>query len=309
MYAGSGDGREAERTHSYGPRARQRLVAYRDRTAPADRAARPGVVILHGGFWFKDRSPGWNVWAQRIADAGAVVFDVDYRRNVDAPWPAQRRDVLRALRWIRRHAASFGVDTRRLVLLGSSAGGQLATNVAAYGAGRKLLAGVIGLSPVVDPYRAWLDGGRGTGGSGVAVLRASAAVLAGCDPRRGTGRDRTGCLRVWRDMSAVHHATGSEDAPMLLVHSRRDFVPVLHSDALRAAQRRQGMARDDISVVTVPGAEHGGALMRVPAVAEQVLEWIAVRTDTGAAGGAARPRDGFAGTGGRASSGAGGAVP
>ncbi|GGO50968.1 calcium sensor EFh [Streptomyces daqingensis] len=292
LYAGPAAGRETERAHSYGPRARQQLVAYRDRTPPARGEALPGVVVLHGGFWYQDRSRGWRPWARRIADEGVVVFDVDYRRSVDAPWPAQRRDVLRALHWIRRHAGSLGVDPRRLVLLGSSAGGHLATNVAAYGAGRELLAGAVALSPVVDPYRAWRDGAARDGGTvrrGAAVLRSSAAVLAGCDPRRGSGAERADCRRVWRDMSAVHHATGGDDAPMLLVHSRRDFVPPVHSEDLRAAERRRGMGADDVRVVTVPGAEHGGALMRTPAVAERVLGWIAARTGARTERDAARP--------------------
>ena len=288
VFGGSERDREAERTYSYGSRPRQQLVAYRDRDARSDEGLRrPGVIILHGGFWFQDRSSGWNVWAQQIADAGATVFDVDYRRNVDAPWPAQRSDVLRALRWIRRHAGTFGVDPGRLVILGSSAGGQLATSVGTYGAGRQHVAGVIGLSPVVDPYRAWLSGADGRtdeDSRGLEVLRASAAVLAGCEPDRGTEQARERCRRVWRDMSAVRHATGSEDAPMLLIHSRRDFVPVPHSEALRGAERRQGMGPGDISVVTVPGAGHGGALMRTPAVASRVLAWIEARTRTAGAG-------------------------
>ena len=279
----AGDSRgdpEAERTYAYGSKPGQRLVAYRDRSGPlGEGARRPGVVVLHGGFWFKRGSTGWKIWSRRIADSGFTVFDVDYRRNIDAPWPAQRSDVLRALRWIRQHADDFGVDPRRLTLLGSSAGGQLATNVGAYRAGRQHVAGVVALSPVVDPYRSWLKGIGRTGriSSGLAVLRSSAAVLAGCKPQRGTERDRVRCRRVWRDMSAVPHATGRDDAPMLLIHSRRDFVPVVHSDELRGAERRHGMAAGDISVMTVPGAGHGGALMQAPGVVPRVLDWIAER--------------------------------
>jgi hypothetical protein len=151
----------------------------------------------------------------------------------------------------------------------------------------------------VDPYRAWLDGGGdgGQAGRGRAVLRASATALAGCDPRRGRKEHRDRCRRVWRDMSAVHHATGRDDAPMLLIHSRRDFVPALHSHALSEAERREGMAAGDIRVVTVPGAEHGGGLLRSPAVAERVLRWIVER---GYGRGTAGPhgRNGKPGTGG-----------
>uniref|UniRef100_UPI0015EFC87F alpha/beta hydrolase n=1 Tax=Streptomyces albidus (ex Kaewkla and Franco 2022) TaxID=722709 RepID=UPI0015EFC87F len=147
LVAGGGSDRdpEAKRTYSYGSGPRQQLVAFRDRTRPLEGGVRrPAVVVLHGGFWFQDRSSGWDAWAQRIADSGATVFDVDYRRNVDASWPAQRSDVLRALHWIRHRSGAFGVDPQRIVLLGSSAGGQLATSVGTYGAGRQHVAGVIG---------------------------------------------------------------------------------------------------------------------------------------------------------------------
>ncbi|WP_070013491.1 alpha/beta hydrolase [Streptomyces abyssalis] len=297
------------RTYSYGPLPRQKLVAYSDGNPARPGPLRTGVVIVHGGFWYQDRSAGWNMWARRIAGAGPAVFNLGYRRNTDAAWPAQRVDVLRAVRWIGRHARQFGVDPHRIVLLGSSAGGQLATSAGAYGAGRRHLAGVVALSPVVDPYRSWSTANAPDGDSaGMAVLRANAARLAGCEPDpphgqqergqqrggthegRGTERKAALCRRVWQDMSATEHASGADDPPMLLIHSRHDFVPVAHSEALRAAELRRGMAPGDITVATVPGAEHGGGLLTRSGVEKMVMSWIAARTpvsgDAGRGGGA-----------------------
>ncbi len=294
------------RTYSYGPLAKQRLTAYGDRNPARPGPLRTGVVIVHGGFWYQDRSAGWNKWARRIAHAGPAVFTLDYRPNTEAPWPAQRDDVLRALRWIRSHSERFGVDPHRIVLLGSSAGGQVATSAGAYGAGRLHLAGVVALSPVVDPYRSWTASDAPDGDkAGMQVLRANAARLAGCEPgpppgsrhRPGPGagqwtpreagppdgrtRDPGTCRRVWRDMSATEHASGGDDPPMLLIHSRHDFVPVEHSEALRETELRHGMAPGDITVATVPGAEHGGGVLGSPGMERMVLSWIAARTPGG----------------------------
>jgi acetyl esterase/lipase len=173
------------------------------------------------------------------------------------------------------------VDPHRIVLLGSSAGGQLVTGAGAYGAGRRHLAGVVALSPVVDPYRSWSTASAyGRARAGTAMLRSNSARLAGCEPRstRATTREAELCRGVWRDMSATRHASGRDDPPMLLVHSRRDFVPVAHSEALRDAELRHGMPRGDITVATVPGAAHGGALLSRAGVERMVLSWIAART-------------------------------
>lgn len=282
---GSGQSRPGleRRTYAYGPLPRQKLVAFGNGDPARPGPLRAGVVIVHGGFWYQDRSDGWKRWGRRIAGAGPAVFNLGYRRNTDAPWPAQRDDVLRAVRWIRQHARHFGVDPQRIVLLGSSAGGQLATSAGAYGAGGRHLAGVVALSPVVDPYRSWNAANAPDGDSeGMAVLRANAARLAGCEPeppaQQRAHAEAAACRRVWQDMSATEHASGADDPPMLLVHSKHDFVPVAHSEALRAAELRSGMALRDITVATVPGAEHGGGLLKRPGVERMVLNWIAART-------------------------------
>ncbi|QPP08527.1 alpha/beta hydrolase [Streptomyces bathyalis] len=283
------------RIYSYGPLHGQRLTAYSDPNPARPGPRRTGVVIVHGGFWYQDRSAGWNGWARRIAGAGPAVFNLDYRRNTDAPWPAQRADVLRALSWIRQRAGHFGVDPRRIVLLGSSAGGQLATSAGAQGEGRRRVAGVVALSPVVDPYRSWKAARAPDGDeAGMAVLRANAVRLAGCEPRprRSGTRGAEACRRVWRDMSATRHASGAGDPPMLLIHSRHDFVPVAHSEALREAELRRGMSPGDVTVVTVPGAEHGGGLLSRPGVERRLLSWIAARAQASTPTSAPVPRAG-----------------
>ena len=61
---------------------------------------------------------------------GYAVASIDYRLAPEFKWPAQRDDLLAAIRFLRAHAAALGIDEDRLVLLGRSAGGQIATAAA-----------------------------------------------------------------------------------------------------------------------------------------------------------------------------------
>lgn len=239
-------------TFSYGGHPRQTLTVYGD--------GGPALLILHGGSWVRDTD--WSGWARWFAGQGFTVYDTDYRLATDAAWPAQRDDVLAALRWVELRSGE------RPLVLGSSAGGHLALSAGAYGAGGTRVRGVVALSPVASPYRAWVDGGRPTASSAQRGLRRSAQLLAGCSPDRG-GQP---CWNRWGDLAANSHASGAEDAPMLLVHSAGDFVPVAHSTELAGAQRVAGMR--DATVRVEPGAAHGGVLLKDPQLKQAVLRWL-----------------------------------
>ncbi|UUU24444.1 alpha/beta hydrolase [Streptomyces sp. DSM 40750] len=282
LVADSHDSAAADRneaTHSYGAHTRQTLDAYWNAAGEEMDGKQPGIVILHGGHWYRDT--GWATWSRTFADAGYAVFDVDYRLNFDAPWPAQRTDALSALDWIRDHATDFDLDTNRLVLLGSSSGGQIATTVATLGSGAFRVDGVVALSPVNSPYRAWQDGNAATATDRQRRLRDNAAILARCSPDAADNDTSAhpGCQDTWKDMTAKSRASGGDDAPMYLLHSAGDFVPVQHSLELEAAEETDhNMPANGVTVETVTGSSHGGALLDEPEVADRVLSWIAERT-------------------------------
>lgn len=90
-------------------------------------SALPAVVVIHGGAWsagFRSDLPQFDNW---LAGTGRVVIDIDYRlASATTKFPAQVEDLLCALAWVRRNAAHYCIDTGRVVLLGRSAGGELA---------------------------------------------------------------------------------------------------------------------------------------------------------------------------------------
>ncbi|MEU6374130.1 alpha/beta hydrolase [Streptomyces sp. NPDC046909] len=241
-------------TFRYGDHERQTITVYGDPGAPP-------LLILHGGYWAQDAD--WSRTARWLAREGFRVYETDYRLNTDAHWPAQRDDVRAALRWVATDSPG-----RRPLVLGSSAGGQLALDAGTYGAGRDLVRGVVALSPVASPYRAWVDGGRPGAAPQQRRLRREAQRLVGCAP------DHTGprCWARWTDLTARTHASGTDDAPMLLIHSQRDFVPVAHSTELADAER--GLGQRDVTVRVVAGAGHGGGLVGEAEVKGAVVGWL-----------------------------------
>lgn len=114
----------------------------------------PCVVVIHGGGWdggSREEIVHFNHW---LARAGYAVAAIDYRLAPGAVWPAQRVDTLAAVAYLKTHAATLGVDPARLVLLGRSAGGNIAQAVG-YTAGDPAIRGVIALYAPADMHFAW----------------------------------------------------------------------------------------------------------------------------------------------------------
>ncbi|SFQ68667.1 alpha/beta hydrolase [Hymenobacter arizonensis] len=116
----------------------------------------PVVAYFHGGgFVLMSLDTHDEVCRQLCRLSEAVVMSVDYRLAPEHPFPAGPASSLRAVRWLRQHAAEFGADGHRLAVAGDSAGGYMALSVA-----RQLAAEGITLQaqfaayPVTDHYSA-----------------------------------------------------------------------------------------------------------------------------------------------------------
>ncbi|MFI6817943.1 alpha/beta hydrolase [Nonomuraea sp. NPDC050328] len=208
---------------------------------------RPGIFLVHGGWWSEGDKSALSAVAARFADLGYAVFNLNYRLSGAARWPAQRDDTLRAVAYARRHAARFRFDPGRYALVGFSAGGHIAASAAVHRSGPRGLRGVLAFSPVTSPHLAFDAGGR---------LGRSAVALAGCRPRR--------CPWVWRSMEVAAHA-GPGSPPMVFYHSAREFVPPEHSLPLQPFAE----------VRVVPGTAHSTRLYGRPSVARSAEEWLA----------------------------------
>lgn len=93
---------------------------------PADR--RPAIVFFFGGGWKQGSYTQFVPQADYFASRGMVAACADYRiASIHRTTPdACVEDAKAAIRWLREHAADWGIDPGRIVAAGGSAGGHLA---------------------------------------------------------------------------------------------------------------------------------------------------------------------------------------
>jgi acetyl esterase/lipase len=95
----------------------------------SDNGSLPGVLLVHGGGWRSgDRSLQIPL-AQFLAAHGYVTAVVEYRLSTEAPYPMAVHDIKSAVRWMRAHASEYNIDSARIAVSGSSAGGHIAALV------------------------------------------------------------------------------------------------------------------------------------------------------------------------------------
>jgi acetyl esterase/lipase len=129
------------------PRAR----VYVPRGEPT--TGRPVVVFYHGGGWVAGSVDVVDNPCRHIAAAlDAVVVNVDYRLAPEYPFPVAHDDSFEALKWVHENIEIYGGDPRQIIVMGESAGGNLAASVAlrARDAGIEL-AGQVLVYPSTDP--------------------------------------------------------------------------------------------------------------------------------------------------------------
>lgn len=97
------------------------------------RTPAPCVVVIPGGGWESCDRGGFAEMDRHLAHRGCAVAAMDYRLAPRWRWPAQKEDVLSALAFLKARSTELGLDPERFVLLGRSAGAQIAGAVSATG--------------------------------------------------------------------------------------------------------------------------------------------------------------------------------
>lgn len=122
----------AKREVVYATKGHQPLAfdLYQMAGQPTGVAQAPGVIVVHGGSWQHGDRAELAALNRYLAARGYVVASVGYRFAPQWPFPAARDDVREAIAFLKVHAAEYGLDPHRLVLLGRSAGGQIALSLA-----------------------------------------------------------------------------------------------------------------------------------------------------------------------------------
>lgn len=138
----------------YGAGPRRTLDIYAP--APATDAAglRPVVIFFYGGSWADGTRTNYSFVGRAFAAKGFVTVVPDYRLVPEVRYPGFVEDGAAAVRWVERHAAHYGGDRSRIVLIGHSAGAYIAAMLALdeqwLGADRAAIRGFVGLAGPYD---------------------------------------------------------------------------------------------------------------------------------------------------------------
>ncbi|HEV7448329.1 MAG TPA: alpha/beta hydrolase [Steroidobacteraceae bacterium] len=88
------------------------------------------VVAFHGGGWLMGSRDSFDATCRNLAvESGLAVANVEYRLAPEHPFPAAIEDAFAATAWLASRGPSLGLPADKLVVLGESAGGNLAATV------------------------------------------------------------------------------------------------------------------------------------------------------------------------------------
>lgn len=104
-----------------------RMKFYRSRV----KGRRPCVIVIHGGSWKSGNNKQLPELNSLVASEGYHVAAINYRLAPKYRNPSAAQDVKDALIYLKANADRFNIDTGNFVLLGRSAGAQIAL-LAAY---------------------------------------------------------------------------------------------------------------------------------------------------------------------------------
>ena len=106
----------------YGPGDGETLDIY-----PTPAAKAPVLVFVHGGYWRSSDKSVHAFIAPSFTSEGALVVMPNYALCPAVGIEHIVLQMTRALTWVHRHAALYGGDPSRIVVVGHSAGGHLAS--------------------------------------------------------------------------------------------------------------------------------------------------------------------------------------
>lgn len=213
---------------------------YRPVRGPANPRGAACVIVIHGGGWDSgDRTqiPKFNHW---LARRGYAVAAISYRLAPKHLWPAQRQDVLSAIAYLKAYAGALGIDSSRLVLLGRSAGGQIA-EVVAYSEKDSSIRGLIALYAPSDLYFGYVNTHEND------ILRSPALM------RKFLGGPPEAVRANYETASALNFVS-TQSPPTLLLHGDNDAL-VWNRHSVRLDARLAELGRPRV-FVALPWATH-----------------------------------------------------
>lgn len=96
---------------------------------PAEGKGLPIAFWIHGGGWQAGKKEEVNLKPQAFTEKGFVLVSTNYRLLPSVTIKEMAGDIAKSIRWVHDHAGDYGGDPERIIVMGHSAGAQLAALV------------------------------------------------------------------------------------------------------------------------------------------------------------------------------------
>lgn len=235
---------------------------------PAGAANGAGLVLVVSGGWFSAHEAINGGFIDDFTRRGYTVFAVVHGSQPKFTIPECIGDLHRSVRFIRQHAAEYGVDPNRLGIYGGSAGGHLSL--------MQGMAGDTGDPNAKDPvdrqssrvqavacffpptdFLNYGEPGKVVLGRGVLENFRAPFDFHEFDAEHNVFepvQDETKTLEIGRQISPVNHVT-ADDPPTLIIHGDADtLVPYQQAELIVEKLKASGVP---VELVRRPGAAHG----------------------------------------------------
>ena len=238
------------------------------------KANTPLLVWIHGGAWnHNDKYSDMGYMKNTIRtfiESGYALASIDYRFSTTAVFPAQIGDCNQALEYLYQHAAEYKLDKNKIILIGFSAGGHLASlaglsnNDAVkefYPADKRPSFKISGVIDFYGPSD--LLALLGNGDSGIGNQDHPIFQLLGASPVQRPDLARIASPITYVDMN---------DPPFLIIQGEKDqSVPAVQSKLLSSWLNIHGVKNE---LIIVPNAPHFGEMFDAEDIRVKVMDFI-----------------------------------
>ncbi|MDB5384805.1 MAG: Carboxylesterase [Planctomycetaceae bacterium] len=213
---------------------RQMLDVY----APDNAKNLPVVFWIHGGGWQVGDKTSVQLKPKVFVDKGFVFVSTNYRFLPNVDMGTIVRDVAKSIHWVHDHIAEHGGDPKRILVMGHSAGAQLAALICTDE--RYLKAE--GLSLAIIKGCVPVDGDTYDVPMIIEVAAARRKALGQPNPKFGHYEKFGNDPVKHRDFSAVNHVTRDKGiSPFLLLHVADDPNTTAQAQRLGAVLTEAGI--------------------------------------------------------------------